>query len=78
MKLDAAFCRSLVRNNQKRQVLELLQQLSHSYKFRLIADGVDDGEVRQLLLELGCFMQGRLINSLQQPNPSSVFLQQLA
>ncbi len=78
VKLDAAFCRSLVRNNQKRQVLELLQQLSHSYKFRLIADGVDDGEVRQLLLELGCFMQGRLINSLLQPNPSSVFLQQLA
>ncbi len=78
VKLDPVFSRSLLRNQQKRQLLDILFQLAESYKFRIIADGVDDGDVRQLLLELGCLMQGRLINSLQQPRSSSVFFQQLA
>lgn len=78
VRLDAVFSRSIVRNIQKRQLLAILFQLAESYPFRIIADGVDDGEVRQLLLELGCLMQGRLINSLLQPSPPSVFFQQLA
>ena len=78
VKLDPVFSRSIVPNPQQRQLLDMLFQLADSYQFRIIADGVDDGDVRQLLLERGCLMQGRLINSLLQPRPSSVFFQQLA
>ena len=78
IKLDPAFSRSLLRNANKRQLLDLLLTLSLTYKFRLIAAGVDDKELRQLLLDAGCcFLQGELVRNLQQTQ-ESVFLQQLA
>lgn len=79
IKLDPSFCRHLTKQPQKRQMLDILINLSLSYKFRVIADGVDDGDLRQLLLEQGCcYMQGRLVKSLLQPEQESVFFQQLA
>lgn len=79
IKLDPSFCRHLTKQQQKRQMLDILINLSHSYKFRVIADGVDDVDLRQLLIEQGCcYMQGRLVKSLLQPEQESVFLQQLA
>lgn len=79
IKLDPSFCRHLTKHQQKRQMLDILINLAQSYKFRVIADGVDDGDLRQLLVEQGCcYMQGRLVKSLLQPEQESVFLQQLA
>ena len=79
IKLDPSFCRLLTKNQQKRQMLDILLGLAQSYKFRVIADGVDDGDLRQLLIEQGCcYMQGRLVKSLLEPEQDSVFLQQLA
>ncbi len=79
VRLEAAFCRSLQRQVQKRQLLDLLVSLAQNYKFRLIADGVDDQPLRQLLVEAGCcYLQGGLVQSLQEQQQSSVFLQQLA
>lgn len=78
VKLDPIFCRQLTRQPQKRQLLDMLLMLAQSHKFRLIADGVDDGDLRQLLIDQGCcYMQGRLVRHLLQPE-QSVFLQQLA
>lgn len=65
VKLDAAFCRQLVRSEQKRQLLQMLQSLALSYKFRLLADGVDNAELLNLLLAEGCcFMQGKYVAEL--------------
>lgn len=78
IKLDPAFSRSLQRHTNKRQLLELLMNLALTYKFRVIAAGVDDKELRQLLLDAGCcYLQGELVRNLQQTQ-DSVFLQQLA
>lgn len=78
VKLDPSFSRSVLRHPHKKQLLELLLNLSQSYKFRVIAAGVDDAELQQQLLELGCcYLQGQLIRNLQQAQ-ASVFLQQLA
>ncbi|MDX3775701.1 diguanylate cyclase [Chromatiaceae bacterium AAb-1] len=83
VKLDATFCRTLPRNEQKRQLLLLLQNLALNYKFRLLADGVDSAELLNLLLAEGCcFMQGKYVGQLfsaqQLTIESSVIFQQLA
>lgn len=83
IKLDASFCRNLLRNAQKQQLLQVLQSLAENYKFRLLADGVDSAELLNLLLAQGCcFMQGKYIAQLltaqQLKAQPSVFLQQLA
>ncbi|WP_166838153.1 sensor domain-containing phosphodiesterase [Rheinheimera pleomorphica] len=83
VKLDASFCRQLPRHAHKRQLLQMLQQLAHNYKFRLLADGIDNAELLNLLLAEGCcFMQGKYVAQLLSANalanaPSVVF-QQLA
>lgn len=79
VRLEACFCRSLLRQNQKRQLLDLLITLAQNYKFRIIADGIDDHAVRELLVEAGCcYLQGELVRQLQPVPEKSVFLQQLA
>lgn len=83
VKLDAAFCRQLLRNEQKRQLLQMLQSLALSYKFRLLADGVDNADLLNLLLAEGCcFMQGKYVSELlsaqELSNTPSIFLQHLA
>jgi diguanylate cyclase (GGDEF)-like protein len=83
VKLDAAFCRQLPRNEQKRQLLQMLQSLALSYKFRLLADGVDNADLLNLLLAEGCcFMQGKyvagLLSAQELVNTPSVVFQQLA
>ncbi|TXH98362.1 MAG: diguanylate cyclase [Rheinheimera sp.] len=79
VRLEACFCRSLLRQNQKRQLLDLLITLAQNYKFRIIADGIDDHAVRELLVEAGCcYLQGELVRQLQPVPEESVFLQQLA
>ena len=45
VKLAPAFCRQLMRSEQQRQLLQMLQTLALSYKFRLLADGVDSAEL---------------------------------
>lgn len=83
VKLDAAFCRQLPRNEQKRQLLQMLQTLALSYKFRLLADGVDNADLLNLLLAEGCcFMQGKYVAELlcaqELASAPSVVFQQLA
>lgn len=83
VKLDASFCRQLPRNEQKRQLLQMLQTLALSYKFRLLADGVDSADLLNLLLAEGCcFMQGKYVAELlcaqELANAPSVVFQQLA
>ncbi|WP_348731275.1 diguanylate cyclase [Rheinheimera texasensis] len=79
VRLEASFCRSLLRQNQKRQLLDLLITLAQNYKFRIIADGIDEQAVRVLLVEAGCcYLQGELVKQLQPAAEESVFLQQLA
>jgi diguanylate cyclase (GGDEF)-like protein len=83
VKLDANFCRQLPRNEQKRQLLQMLQSLALSYKFRLLADGVDNADLLNLLLAEGCcFMQGKyvaeLLGAQQLAIAPSVIFQQLA
>ncbi|MBZ9613117.1 bifunctional diguanylate cyclase/phosphodiesterase [Rheinheimera maricola] len=83
VKLDAGFCRQLLRNEQKRQLLQMLQSLALNYKFRLLADGVDSADLLNLLLAEGCcFMQGKyvseLLNATDLACAPSVVLQQLA
>lgn len=79
VKLDPLFCRSLVRQPRYSAVFSFLLQLSQQHPSRIIAQGVDDGELRQHLVDLGCeYLQGRLISSLFQTTDQSLFLQQLA
>ena len=83
VKLDASFCRQLPRHAHKRQLLQMLQQLAHNYKFRLLADGIDNAELLNLLLAEGCcFMQGKyvaqLLSASALANAPSVVFQQLA
>ena len=80
VRLEASFSRSLVRQTQKRQLLDLLITLAQNYKFRIIADGIDDHAVRELLVNAGCcYLQGQLVKQLQPvQQEESVFLQQLA
>ena len=83
VKLDASFCRQLPRNEQKRQLLQMLQSLALNYKFRLLADGVDSADLLNLLLAEGCcFMQGKyvaeLLSAQALASAPSVFFQQLA
>lgn len=83
VKLDAAFCRQLVRSEQKRQLLQMLQSLALSYKFRLLADGVDNADLLNLLLAEGCcFMQGKyvaeLLSAQELSTTPSVVFQHLA
>ena len=78
-RLEPLFCRGLVKQPQKRQLLDVLLTLSHQFKFRLIADGVDDAAIQALLVEHGCcYMQGPLVEKQQAAKEPSVFLQQLA
>ena len=59
IRLDPIFCRSLIRQPHKRQLLDLLIALTPVYKFRLIADGIEDQRVRDLLVDAGCcYLQG--------------------
>lgn len=77
-RLEPLFCRGLIKQPQKRQLLDVLLTLSHQFKFRLIADGVDDLEIQALLIEHGCcYMQGPFVEQQVSKQPS-VFLQQLA
>lgn len=79
VRLEASFCRSLLRQSQKRQLLDLLITLAQNYKFRIIADGIDEQAVRELLVDAGCcYLQGELVKQLQPVPEVSVFLQQLA
>lgn len=83
VKLNAAFCRSLLRNEQKRHVLHLLQNLALNNKFLLVADGVDDTELLNFMLAEGCcFMQGKYVSDLlsasQLTDSSVTLLQKLA
>uniref|UniRef100_A0A486XUA2 Diguanylate cyclase/phosphodiesterase (GGDEF & EAL domains) with PAS/PAC sensor(S) n=1 Tax=Rheinheimera sp. BAL341 TaxID=1708203 RepID=A0A486XUA2_9GAMM len=83
IKLDAGFCRQLARNEQKRQLLQMLQSLALSYKFRLLADGIENAEVLNLLLAEGCcFMQGKYVAGCYEATAlaetPSVIFQQLA
>ncbi len=79
VRLEASFCRSLLRQSQKRQLLDLLITLAQNYKFRIIADGIDEQAVRELLVDAGCcYLQGELVKQLQPVPEASVFLQQLA
>ena len=83
VKLDASFCRQLQRNEQKRQLLQMLQSLALSYKFRLLADGVDNADLLNLLLAEGCcFMQGKYVAELlcaqELASTPSVIFEQLA
>lgn len=65
VKLDAAFCRQLIRSEQKRHLLQMLQSLALNYRFRLLADGVDNADLLNLLLAEGCcFMQGKFVAEL--------------
>lgn len=81
VKLAPSFCRQLVRSEQQRQLLQMLQTLALSYKFRLLADGVDSAELLNLLLAEGCcFMQGKYVAKLVsaeqlEKTPSLVFKQ---
>lgn len=80
VRLDKQFCRAVSRQGQKRPLLDLIIQLSVQYKFRLIADGVDDEQIRAQLTEAGCcYLQGKLVQQRQRALASeSVFLQHLA
>ncbi|GAB2927184.1 diguanylate cyclase [Rheinheimera gaetbuli] len=83
VKLAPAFCRQLVRSEQRRQLLQMLQTLALHYKFRLLADGVDSPELLNLLLAEGCcFMQGKyvadLISAEQLAKTPSLVFKQLA
>lgn len=80
VRLEASFSRSLLRQTQKRQLLDLLVTLAQNYKFRVIADGIDDQAVREVLVDAGCcYLQGELVKQLQLvEQEESVFLQQLA
>lgn len=73
VKLEAGFCRSLVKQEQKRTVLELLLDLAQSYRFRLIADGVQDEQQLSTLLDIGCcYLQGPVADQfIQQQQASS-------
>ena len=83
VKLAPAFCRQLVRSEQRRQLLQMLQTLALHYKFRLLADGVDSPELLNLLLAEGCcFMQGKyvaeLVSAEQLETTPSLSFKQLA
>jgi len=81
VRLDAQFCRSVARQSQKRPLLDIVLQLALLYKFRLIADGVDDEQIRAQLTDAGCcYLQGKLVQQQQQHQvqESLVFLQHLA
>jgi len=83
VKLDATFCHQLPRSEHKRQLLQMLQSLALSYKFRLLADGVDNADLLNLLLAEGCcFMQGKyvaeLLSAQALASSPSVIFQQLA
>ncbi len=83
VKLAPAFCRQLVRSEQQRQLLQMLQTLALNYKFRLLADGVDNADLLNLLLAEGCcFMQGKyvaeLISAEQLAKTPSLVFKQLA
>ncbi|MBU2112794.1 MAG: GGDEF domain-containing protein, partial [Gammaproteobacteria bacterium] len=83
VKLAPAFCRQLMRSEQQRQLLQMLQTLALSYKFRLLADGVDSAELLNLLLAEGCcFMQGKyvaeLISAEQLHDTPALLFKQLA
>ena len=83
VKLAPAFCRQLMRSEQQRQLLQMLQTLAMNYKFRLLADGVDSAELLNLLLAEGCcFMQGKyvaeLISAQQLQDTPALLFQQLA
>ncbi len=83
VKLAPAFCRQLVRSEQQRQLLQMLQTLALNYKFRLLADGVDSPELLNLLLAEGCcFMQGKyvagLVSAEQLAKTPSLVFKQLA
>jgi len=65
VKLEANFCRSLVKQEQQRTVLELLLDLAQTYRFRLIADGVQDQQQLSTLLDIGCcYMQGPVVDQV--------------
>ncbi len=89
VRLDPVFARALVKQTPKQQILSVLMTLAQQFKFRIIADGVDDETLQSLLIAQGCcFMQGSWVTktlgnaaivsaAFTSLNPS-LFLQQLA
>lgn len=59
LKIDRAFVSSLAESSHSREIVHSSIALAHSLSMRVIAEGVEDESVRELLTEMACdFAQG--------------------
>lgn len=54
LKIDKSFIRDLVEDATSRQLVTAIIQMAHSLKIRVIAEGVETQQQREILVELGC------------------------
>jgi EAL domain-containing protein (putative c-di-GMP-specific phosphodiesterase class I) len=59
LKIDQSFIRRLLRDASDESIVRAIIEMSHSLKIDVIAEGIEDAETLQRLVELGCdFGQG--------------------
>jgi len=73
LKIDQSFVRDMTVAPSDQAIIEAIISMAHKLKIRVIAEGVETREQRQMLLDAGCdFAQGYLF---AKPMPSSDFEQ---
>lgn len=75
LKIDISFVSTLLSNPETRSIVKVILTLAEALKLEVIAEGVEQNEQLQALLELGCTgFQGYFFS---RPQPPEVILQQL-
>ncbi|MEX1032555.1 MAG: bifunctional diguanylate cyclase/phosphodiesterase [Cellvibrionaceae bacterium] len=63
LKIDQSFVLNMADNNDDRNIAESIIQLAHRFGLKVVAEGVEDGEVLRELKDLGCdYAQGYFIS----------------
>lgn len=63
LKIDMSFVRRIMESDEDREIIRAIITLAHSLRLKIVAEGVETSEQRQLLTEMGCDLgQGYLFS----------------
>ncbi len=54
LKIDQSFVKDIIRNNNHKSVVQAIYDLARSFRYRIIAEGVETAEQVEILKQIGC------------------------